>query len=239
MSAGGSPAAVSRVAIVQEPPAVLDLEEGVRRAVAAVEAAARDGAQLVAFPETWLTGYPAWVFGLAGWDDAEARHWYGRFVSQCPTVAGPELDRLRRAARQHGVVVALGLNERAHGGSGTIYNSLLYVGAEGETLGVHRKLIPTHTERIVWASANDASGLRVHDTAVGRVGGLVCWEHWQPVIRQAMHDQGEEVHLAAWPDMTEMHAMAARTYAFEGRCFVLSAAQYLTADDVPDELRAA
>jgi nitrilase len=233
----GAAAAVSRVAIVQEPPAVLDLQEGVRRAVTSIATAASAGAQLVVFPETWLTGYPAWIFGLAGWDDATARHWYGRFVSQCPTLDGAELDPVRRVASAHGLVVALGLSERAGTGSGTVYNSLLYVGPDGQTLGVHRKLVPTHTERIVWAPAQDASGLRVHETALGRLGGLVCWEHWQPVIRQAMHEQGEQIHVAAWPDMTEMHAMAARTYAFEGRCYVVSAAQYLTAEDVPEEVR--
>lgn len=233
-----SPSAVS-VAIVQEPPAVLALEEGVRRAEAAVVAAARNGAQLVVFPETWLTGYPAWIFGLAAWDDAEARHWYGRLLGESPTVDGAELDPLRRAAAAHRVVVALGLNERAGTGSGTLYNSLLYLGLDGETLGVHRKLTPTHTERIVWAPAQDASGLRVHDTPAGRLGGLICWEHWQPLARQAMHAQNEQVHLAAWPDLTEMHALAARTYAFEGRCHVLVAAQYLTAEDVPNDVSTA
>lgn len=240
MSAGvdrADDAPASRVAIVQQPPAVLDLKEGVRRAVASIGEAAREGAQLICFPETWLTGYPAWIFGLAGWDDATARHWYGRLIQQCPTIEGPELHPIRKAAAEHGVVVVLGLNERAGSGSGTLYNSLLYIGSDGRTLGVHRKLIPTHTERIVWAPGQDASGLRVHRTPVGRLGGLVCWEHWQPVIRQAMHEQGEQIHIAAWPDMTEMHAMAARTYAFEGRCFVMSAAQYLTADDVPEPLR--
>ena len=225
------------MAIVQEPPAVLDLEEGVRRAVAAVAAAARHGAQLVVFPETWLTGYPAWIFGLAGWDDAQARHWYARLLEQCPTVDARALDPLRRAAAQHEVVVALGLNERAGTTAGTLYNSLLYLGQQGQTLGVHRKLTPTHTERIVWAPAPDATGLRVHDTPAGRLGGLVCWEHWQPLVRQAMHAQDEQVHLAAWPDMTELHALAARTYAFEGRCHVLAAAQYLTAEDVPEQVR--
>jgi nitrilase len=226
-----------RVAVVQEPPAVLDLEEGVRRAVAHVSAAAREGAQLVAFSETWLTGYPAWIFGLAAWDDAEARHWYGRLLEQCPTVDAPALDPLRRAAAAHEVVVVLGLNERARTGSGTLWNSLLYLGRSGETLGVHRKLTPTHTERIVWAPAQDARGLRVHETPVGRLGGLVCWEHWSPLARQAMHLQDEQIHLAAWPDMTDMHALTSRTYAFEGRCHVLAAAQYLTAEDVPDEVR--
>jgi predicted amidohydrolase len=225
------------VAAVQQPPAVLDLAEGVRRAAEHIGAAARDGARLVAFPETWLTGYPAWIFGLAGWDDAEARRWYAELVRQSPDIASAALDPVREAAARHRVTVVLGLNERQDPSSGTLFNSLLTLGPEGQTLGVHRKLTPTHTERIVWAPSPDASGLRVHDTDAGRVGGLVCWEHWQPLIRQAMHEQGEQVHVAAWPDMTEAHQVATRSYAFEGRCFVIAAAQLVRAEDVPDDLR--
>jgi predicted amidohydrolase len=226
-----------RVAIVQEPPAILDLAEGVRRATQHIAAAAADGARLVAFPETWLTGYPAWIFALAGWDDAEARHWYSALVSQSPSVDSPDLDPLRETAARHGVTVVLGLNERQGRDSGTLYNSLLTIGPQGQTINVHRKLTPTHTERIVWAPSPDASGLRVRDTDVGRLGGLVCWEHWQPLIRQAMHDQHEQIHVAAWPDMTDAHQVATRSYAFEGRCFVIAAAQFVRAEDVPEQVR--
>lgn len=225
------------VAVVQEPPAVLDTGDGIRRAVDAVARAASEGARLIAFPETWLTGYPAWIFGLAGWDDAEARTWFGRFLAQCVTIESSVLDPLRQAAADWGVSVVMGLSERRGPGAGSLYNSLLTIGTQGQTIGVHRKLTPTHTERIVWAPAPDASGLRVHEVLGARIGGLVCWEHWNPLIRQAMHEQQEQVHVAAWPDMTEAHAMASRTYAFEGRCFVLAAAQFLRADDIPDDLR--
>lgn len=228
-----------QVAIIQEPPAILDLAKGVSRATEHVDAAAREGARLVAFPETWLTGYPAWIFGLAGWNDPEARRWHAALVSQTPTVDSVDLDPLRQVAARHQITVVMGLNERHSPGSGTLFNSLLTIGPQGQTLGVHRKLIPTHTERIVWAQSSDAAGLRVHDTDIGRLGGLVCWEHWQPLIRQAMHDQGEQIHVAAWPDMTDAHQVATQSYAFEGRCFVLAAAQFLRAEDVPEQLRGA
>ncbi|MFG2887668.1 carbon-nitrogen hydrolase family protein [Streptomyces sp. NPDC048297] len=227
----------AHVAIIQEPPAVLDLAEGVRRAAEHITAAARDGARLIAFPETWLTGYPAWIFGLAGWDDAEARRWYAALLRECPTADSAELDPIREAAARAGATVVLGMNERAERHSGTVYNSLLTIGAQGETLGVHRKLTPTHTERIVWAPSPDAAGLRAYDTEFGRLGGMICWEHWQPLIRQAMHSQGEQIHVAAWPDMTEAHLVASRSYAFEGRCFVLAAPQFLRAEDVPERVR--
>jgi nitrilase len=231
-----SPSTV-RVAIVQEPPAILDLAEGVRRASKHIESAAAEGARLVAFPETWLTGYPAWIFGLAGWDDAEARRWYAALVQQCPSSDAPELDPVRQAAARAGVTVVMGLNERYGRDASTLFNSQLTIGPEGQTVGVHRKLTPTHTERIVWAPSPDASGLRVHTTEFGRLGGLICWEHWQPLIRQAMHDQDEQIHVAAWPDMTDAHRVASLSYAFEGRCFVVAAAQFLRAEDVPDEVR--
>ena len=223
------------IAVVQEPTAVLDLQEGVRRAVSHIERAASQGAQVIVFPESWLTGYPAWVFGMAGWNDAEARHWYSKFVSECPTHDGPELEPIRKVSRDRNVVVALGFNERIRENSGSVFNSILLIGTDGSTLNLHRKLTPTHTEKIVWAQG-DASGLRVSSTEFGNIGGLVCWEHWHPLARQALHAQDEQIHMACWPDMPDSHALATLHYAFEGRCFVAAAAHILTVDDVPSEL---
>ncbi|MGW4201883.1 carbon-nitrogen hydrolase family protein [Streptomyces sp. NPDC004726] len=227
------------VAVVQQPPALLDLEESVRRAAAHVTEAAGLGAALVVFPETWLTCYPAWVFGLAGWRDSTAQHWHARLLEQSPVLdhegGDDDLAPLRAAARESGVTVVLGLNERPDRASGSLYNSLVTIGPDGHTLNLHRKLTPTHTERIVWA-AGDGAGLRVVDTPAGRVGSLVCWEHFNPLARHALHAQHEEIHVAAWPDMPESHVIAARSYALEGRCFVISAGQVLSTDDVPADL---
>jgi nitrilase len=224
------------VAIVQRPPALLDLAASLERAVAAIEEAA--GADLVVFPETWLTGYPAWVFGMAGWGDPEGRGWYGRLLRESPVVGAAEdrddgLAPVRAAAERTRSTVVLGLNERV---GGTLFNSLATIGPDGALLNLHRKLVPTHTERIVWAPG-DAAGLRTVDTPAGRLGGLVCWEHWMPLARQALHADGEQVHVAAWPDIPELHEIAARSYAREGGCFVISAGLLLTTDDLPAELR--
>lgn len=227
------------VAIIQEPAAVLDLAESVDRAQRHIREAGDHSAQLVVFPEVWLTCYPSWVFAVAGWDDAEARHWYRRYVESSPTIDSDALDPIREAARAAGSVVVLGMNERLRPASGSLYNTLLTIGTAGETLNIHRKLIPTHTERIAWRPSPDAAGLRVLDTGVGRLGGLICWEHWQPLIRQALHCQDEAVHVASWPNVADIELLASRSYAFEGRCFVIAAAQYLTSDDVPPELREA
>lgn len=228
------------VAIVQESPAVLDLPAGLAKAADGIARAAAQGARLVVFPETWLTCYPAWVFGLAGWQDPVAKDWYARLLDNSPVLGRPDdpdddLAPVRAAARESGTTVVLGMNERAAAGSGTVYNSSVTIGPDGTLQNVHRKLTPTHTERIVWG-AGDASGLRVVETPAGRVGSLVCWEHWNPLARHALHAQQEQVHVSLWPDLPEMHLIASRSYAFEGSCHVLCAAQYLHADDVPGEL---
>ncbi len=224
-----------RIAIVQRPPALLDLTATMGRAVEAIDEAA--DADLIVFPETWVTGYPAWVFGMAAWGDPEGRRWYGRLLRESPVIGGPDdlgdgLAPVRAAAQRAESTVVIGVNERV---GGSLHNSLVTLGPDGRLLNLHRKLVPTHTERIVWGHG-DGAGLRAVDTPSGRVGGLVCWEHWMPLARQALHADHEQVHVAVWPDMPEMHELAARTYAREGGCFVISAAHYLTADDVPAEL---
>jgi predicted amidohydrolase len=228
------------VAIVQQPPAVLDLAASLDRAVQHVGSAAAAGATLVVFPETWLTCYPAWVFGLAGWKDAEAQAWHARLLEQSVVLdhsggQSDDLAPLREAARQHGVTIVIGIDERPSRASGSLYNSLVTIGADGSTLNLHRKVSPTHTEKIVWA-AGDGAGLRVVETSAGRLGGLICWEHFNPLARQALHAQNEEIHVAAWPDMAESHLITARSYALEARCFVVSAGQILSTDDVPSAL---
>lgn len=235
---GGIQSGTSTVAIIQRPPVLLNLAESLIRAVEAIDEASE--ADLIVFPETWLTGYPAWVFGMAGWGDPDGRRWYGELLRQSPIIGDPaDLDDdfapLRRAARRNRATIMIGVNERSRTG-GTLYNSLVTIDDHGIVVNVHRKLVPTHTERIVWGQG-DGGGLRVVDTAAGRVGGLICWEHWMPLARQALHAEGEQIHVAAWPDTPAIHELAARTYAREGGCYVLSAALFYRDDDVPDQLR--
>jgi len=212
-----------RVAAVQAAPAFLDREATVEKAVGLIAEAAAASAALVAFPETWIPGYPAWIFGAAGWDDAAQKRVFGRLNANAVEVPSPSVDALCRAAKEAGVVVAMGMTERdAKASRGTLYNSILYVSEQGEVLGVHRKLMPTHAERIVWGQG-DGSTLHVFETSVGRVGGLACWEHWMPLTRFAMHAKGEQIHVAAWPEVgdPELHRFCTSHYAFEGRCFAL------------------
>jgi nitrilase len=236
---GETPPTKPVLAAVQVAPVFAKLDETVARATVLIGDAASGGADIVAFPETWIPGYPAWIFGAAGWDEAAPKRAFASLQRNAVTVPGPATDALCKAARRHKVTVVVGINERDRRFSrGTLYNSLLFISAEGEILGVHRKLIPTHAERIVWGPG-DGSTLHVFDTPHGRLGGLVCWEHWMPLTRFAMHAKGEQIHVAAWPEAPEIHQLASRHYAFEGRCFVICAGSYLTAADLPDDFELA
>lgn len=228
-----------RVAIVQSEPAQ-SLDEGLQRTEALVREAARSGAAIIAFPETWLPGYPAWLDvcrDVALWDHEPVKEVYARYANGSVDVAGDSGDALRRIASRHGVTLVVGVSERvsAGPGRGTLYNSLLVIGPDGRLLNHHRKLVPTYSERMVWGNG-DAEGLTAVDTPSGRVGGLVCWEHWMPLARQALHDSGEDIHVAVWPTVYDRHQLASRHYAFEGRCFVLAAGSVMRAGSLPPEL---
>jgi len=202
---------------------------------------ARDaGAQLVAFPETWLPGYPVWLDvcrDVALWDHEPVKRVFRRMAEESVVVPGPVTATLGDAAKKAGVVLVVGVTERvAEGpGQGTLYNAALTFDADGRLANHHRKLVPTYTERMVWG-VGDADGLTSAPTKVGRVGALVCWEHWMPLARQAMHDSGEDIHVALWPTAHEMLQVASRHYAFEGRCFVLVAGSLMRASALPPEL---
>jgi nitrilase len=218
-----------RVAVVQASPVFLDLEATTTKGIELVQAAAAEGARIVAFPEVWMPGYPLWIYGAAGWGDEQAKRAYAQLLAQSVSVPGPATEALSEVAVRCGIEVVMGINELS---GGTLYNSLLYLRPTGE-IAVHRKLVPTHAERIIWARSEDGSGLVVLDTPHGALGGLICWEHWMPLARFAMHAQHERIHVAVWPWGYELAHLASRHYAFEGRSFVLVAGGYMPADAVP------
>jgi nitrilase len=219
-----------RVAVVQASPVFLDREATVRKGVELINEAADQGARIIAFPEVWVPGYPLWVYGAASWGDEKAKRAYARLLAQSVAVPSPATEALSDVAVEREVSVVMGINEVS---GGTLYNSLLYLQPDGRVV-VHRKLVSTHAERIVWARAQDGSGLVVLDTPFGGLGGLICWEHWMPLTRFAMHAQHERIHVAVWPWGYELAHLASRHYAFEGRCFVLVAGTYMPASALPD-----
>ncbi len=224
-----------RVAAVQATPVFLDREATITKGCALIAEAAGQGARVIAFPEVWVAGYPVWLDfapGAALWDHPPAKRAFARLVASAVQVPGPAVERLGAAAREAGAYVVMGAHEL---GGSTIYASLLYFGPDGALLGVHRKLMPTYQERLLWGQG-DGSGLLVLDTPLGKLGGLLCWEHWMPLARQALHERGETLHVAAWPWVHEMHQVASRSYAFEGRAFVIAAGSVLRKRDLPDDL---
>jgi len=146
---------------------------------------------------------------------------------------------LCEAASDLKIDIVMGVNERVEAGpgNGTLYNSLLTITPEAKLANHHRKLVPTHTERLIWGNG-DGRGLRSVKTKTSRIGGLICWEHWMPLARMAMHNSGEHIHVAVWPTAHELHQLCSRHYAFEGRCFVLAVGLMMRPRDLPAELQA-
>ncbi len=230
-----------RVAIVQNSPIFLDLDASLAKAIRLAEEATKRQARLIAFGETWLPGYPAWLdycSDVALWDHRPSKDVFAKLRQNSLTVPGRETEALAQVAGDLKVTLVIGANERVETGpgNGTLYNTLLTFTADGQLANHHRKLIPTYTERLVWGEG-DGRGLRSVATPEGRVGGLICWEHWMPLARQAMHIAGEHIHVAVWPTVHQMHQVASRHYAFEGRCFVLAAGMIMRVKDMPKELR--
>jgi nitrilase len=216
------------------------LAAGLERTRALARDAAQRGAQLIVFPETWLPGYPVWLDccrDAALWDHAPVKAVYARLAEHSVVVDGESGHALRDIARAADATLVVGVTERMDRGvgRGTLYNALLTIGPDGALLNHHRKLVPTYTERLVWGQG-DAAGLRAVDTPAGRIGGLICWEHWMPLARQALHESGEDVHVAVWPTVHARHQIASRHYAFEGRCHVLAAGSLMRAAALPPEL---
>lgn len=229
-----------RVAAVQTAPVYMDLERSVEKALLLIAEAARLGAKLVVFPETWLPGYPAWLDScrdVALWDHEPTKKVFARLMENSVVVPGPMTEALAAAAREHQVVLNISAHERVKQGAGrgTLYNTMLTFGSDGSLLNRHRKIMPTYTERMIWGEG-DGTSLKAVDTEAGRVGGLICWEHWMPLARHTLHVSGEDIHVAAWPQVKEMNLIASRHYAFEGRCFVIACGAVMKSSELPPEL---
>jgi predicted amidohydrolase len=202
--------------------------------------AAAHGARLVVFPETWLPGYPAWLDvcrDVALWNHAPTKAAFARYRTESVDLAGADGAALSKIAADAQVTLVLGVSERVASGPGfgTLFNTLVTYGPDGRLFNHHRKLVPTYTERMIWGGG-DTAGLRAVDTSAGRISGLICWEHWMPLARQALHDSGEDLHVAVWPTVHDNHQLASRHYAFEGRCFVLAAGSLMRASALPPDL---
>ncbi|MEM8653015.1 MAG: carbon-nitrogen hydrolase family protein [Pseudomonadota bacterium] len=216
-----------KAAAVQAAPVFMDLDASVDKAIKLIEEAASQDVKLIAFPETWLPGYPWYI-----WLDAAAMNMqHVPKYSAESIVEGSEQDkRLAQAANDNNMHVIMGLSWNING---TLYMGQWHYGPDGEVISRRRKLKPTHVERTVYAEG-DGSDMVVHETELGRVGALCCWEHLQPLNKYAMFSQNEQIHIASWPSFSlyeggayalgsEVNTSASQIYAVEGQCFVLAA----------------
>ncbi len=212
---------IVKAAIIQAAPVPLAIGHGITQLIEMVGDAADVGAEIVAFGETFLGGYPLWLDeapGAAIWDHPGTQALHAILLDQALRRGDPRLLPLQALVEQAGILVSVGAHERVRG---SLFNTQYLFRPKLPPL-LHRKLVPTHGERLIWGRGDGAT-LGVHEAPWGGVGALICWEHWMPFARAAMHHAGEAVHVAAWPSVREMYGVASRHYAFEGRSFVLAA----------------
>jgi nitrilase len=227
---------IVKAAVVQAGSAMFDTPRTMENLVTLIERAAAFGAELVVFPEAYVGGYPKGLdFGARlGMRSPEGREDFRRYFESAITVPGPETVVIGETVRRHGLNLVIGVIERD---GGTLYCTALMFGTDGTLLGKHRKLMPTALERLVWGFG-DGSTIAAVDTSVGRLGSVICWENYMPLLRTAMYAQGVEFYCAPTVDDRETWLPTMRTIAIEGRCFVLSACQYLTRGDCPADYQA-
>jgi aliphatic nitrilase len=223
-----------KVAAAHVAPVFLDTDRSVERACSVLSEAAGRGARLVAFPESFLPGFPVWA-GIEA--PIRTHELFRRYAASALRIDGPELARVRQAARRNGVFVSMGFTEGTKTSVGCLWNSNVLIGADGSLLNHHRKLVPTYYEKLIWANG-DGGGLRVSETELGRIGMLICGENTNPLARFALMAEGEQVHIASYPpvwptrppegpgnyDLAQAIRIRAGAHAFEAKVFNVVAA---------------
>lgn len=222
-----------RVAAVQAEPVWLDIDGTTQKTLQLISEAASGGADLVAFPETWIPGYPVFLWSYPVYEQMQ---FVARYHANSVALDGPQVAAIRDAAREHSITVVVGFSEKD---GGSLYMSQAVIGPDGDILQLRRKLKPTHAERTLFGEG-DGSSIKVVPTPVGRLGALQCFEHLQPLTKYAMYAQNEQVHVAGWPCLgilgnvpalsPESIMAATQTYALEGSAFVIASTQIMSDD---------
>jgi aliphatic nitrilase len=234
-----------KVAGVQAAPIFLDAQATVDKGIKLIKEAASNGADLIAFPETWIPGYPWWIWlGSPAWGMQFVQRYHANSLS----VNSPEVSRLLEAARDNNINVVMGYSEKD---GGSLYMAQLIIARDGRLVANRRKLKATHVERTVFGEG-DGSHLAVYEMDCGRVGALCCWEHLQPLTKYAMFSMNEQIHIASWPSFSlyrnmayalgpELNTAASQMYAAEGQCFVIASSATVSEEmiemlcDTPDK----
>ena len=226
----------NKIAIVQNPPIYLNKEKTVSIVVKYIEEASKKGASLVMFPEAYISGYPTWIWRLRpGGDMGLSGEIHERMLQSAVDLSSNDLQPIKEISKKNKVAVVVGINEIDSEFSGTtLFNTVITIGPDGDIINRHRKLMPTNPERMVWGMG-DASGLRVIDTPVGRIGTLICWENYMPLARYALYAQKLDILVAPTWDVGEVWQASMRHIAREGGCWVLTTATALQSSDIPDD----
>lgn len=223
-----------KAAVVQAAPVPIAISDGITALTRQLRDALDTGARMIAFGETFLGGYPLWLDeapGAALWDQRGTQALHALLLGEALREEDPRLEPVQALVDAAGAHVSVGVHERVRS---SLKNTQMLLRPHAPPIK-HRKLVPTHGERLVWARG-DGSTLTSHDAGWGRIGQAICWEHWMPLVRATLHHAGEAVHVAAWPTVRDVHLLASRHYAFEGRCFVVAAGTIQTHDQVLDGL---
>ena len=225
----------TRVAAVQASPVFMDTDATVDKVCALIKEAAGNGAQLIAFPEVFISCYPYWSWFMS---PVEGSPWFEKLARSAIEIPGPEIRRVAQAAKANNAFVVIGVNERSKHGVSTIYNTLVFISPEGKIVGRHRKLVPTWAEKLTWSNG-DGSSLRVYDTPIGKIGGLACGENTNTLARFSLLAQGEMLHIASYIslpvappdyDMSEAIKVRAMAHSFEGKVFTIVSCSTVTDD---------
>lgn len=225
-----------KVAVIQSPPVLANRDATITRMVGLIGEAAGAGAQLLVFPETYIPGYPSWVWRMRpGGDMALATKIHALYRQNSVSIARGDLKRIQDAARRHQITLVAGISELDSEVSGTtLYNTVVTIGPEGNILNRHRKLMPTNPERMIWGMG-DASGLKVVDTPAGRLGALICWENYMPLARYALYAQNIDIYVAPTWDCGDSWLATMRHIAKEAGCWVIGTSTAIEGRDVPED----
>jgi nitrilase len=223
----------SKVAVVQSSPVVFDLGRTIEKLSSLANEASNQGAELVLFPEAFVSAYPRGLdFGAVVGSRTDAgREDFRRYWESSIDVPGPAFNQLSRIARSNHIYLVVGVVER---NASTLYCTVLFFAPDGTFLGKHRKVMPTASERLVWGYG-DGSTLPVFETPLGRLGAVICWENYMPLLRTTMYSKGIELYCAPTADSRDSWLATVRHIAVEGRCFVLSCNQFQRRSDFPSD----
>ena len=225
------------IALAQIAPVWFDREKTLAKVCESISEATDKGANLVAFGEALVPGYPFWIefSKITDFNSPFHKAFYAEYVKQAVSIERGDLESVTAVARDKKVAVYLGIIERPSDRGESVYASLVYIDVDGKIGSVHRKLMPTYDERMTWATG-DGHGLRTHRLGEFTVGGLNCWENWMPLARTSLYAQGEDLHVAVWPGSKRNTNDITRFIALESRSFVASVSGLMRKSDLPDHL---